>query len=132
MLATVNHALELVHESNDPGLHVEDLCRKIGCSERTLLRMFHGILEMGPKHYLLMRKLNLIRKELRRAAFDGRQVTEVMTHCGATEFGRIAGQYRDLFGELPSDTIRVAQNIKQRETGGGGARSEGDLAADVV
>lgn len=102
----VDAALQTLHDRDRINFRVNDLCDISGLSERTLLRSFHRIIGMGPKHYLLLRQLNLIRRALYEGANDERRVTDVLTDCGISELGRVSGQYKKLFGELPSQTLR--------------------------
>lgn len=87
---------------------VEDLADAAGVSTRTVLRAFHKILNMGPKRYLQLRQLNLIRQALQVPAKHA-TVTDIMSIAGVTELGRVAGQYKELFGELPSETMHATR-----------------------
>ena len=61
---------------------------------------------MGPKRYLLLRRLNLAQRTLRDAAPDATTVTDIATRYGFWQLGRFAVEYQSLFGELPSATLR--------------------------
>jgi AraC-like DNA-binding protein len=60
---------------------------------------------MGPKHYLLLRRMHLVRRALRENASAETTVTEVATRFGFWQFGRFAVEYKALFGESPSTTL---------------------------
>jgi AraC-like DNA-binding protein len=60
---------------------------------------------MSPKRYLLLRRMHLARRALRDGAPTATTVTEIATRYGFWQFGRFAGQYRSLYGELPSVTL---------------------------
>lgn len=88
----------------DP-LYITELCREVGVSERTLNVCCHEHLGMGAKHYLLLRRMHMVRRTLRESAPGAMTVTEAATRCGFWQFGRLAGEYRALFGESPSTTL---------------------------
>ena len=90
----------------DRPLYVSDLCSAIGVSERTLQYCCQEQLGMGPKRYLLLRRTRLARRALREADLITGTVTEIATRFGFWELGRFAVQYRFLFGESPSATLR--------------------------
>ena len=60
---------------------------------------------MGPKHYLLLRRMNLARWALRQSAPEAASVTEIATRYGFWQLGRFAVEYHTLFGESPSATL---------------------------
>jgi AraC-like DNA-binding protein len=91
-------------------LYTDDLCRSIGVTERTLQRAFQRILRMPPLRYLKLRQLNQVYAALCGADARGQLVTDVLTRHGVTELGRFAGEYRALFGEQPSQTMRRGRN----------------------
>lgn len=53
----------------------------------------------------MLRRMHLARRALRRAA-GGETVTDVATRYGFWQLGRFAVEYRALFGETPSATLR--------------------------
>jgi len=89
---------EKLHES----LYITEICRAIGISIRTLQICCQEELGMGPKRYLLVRRLHMARRALRAAAPDATTVTDIATRYGFWHLGRFAGEYRSLFGESPS------------------------------
>lgn len=60
---------------------------------------------MGPKHYLLLRRMQMVRRALRATTPAGTTVTDVAMRYGFWELGRFAAAYRAFFGELPSVTL---------------------------
>lgn len=92
-------------ENPDQALYIPELCAAIGVSDRTLRICCREQLGMGPKRYLLLRRMHLARRALRRSVPTATTVTEIATRYGFWQFGRFAGEYRSLFGELPSATL---------------------------
>jgi AraC-like DNA-binding protein len=88
---------------------VPDLASAAGVSERTLRAAFHDYCGIGPVQFLRLRTLNLVRDALRSSDPALTTVTEVATRFGVWELGRLARDYRLLFGEFPSQTLRRAQ-----------------------
>jgi AraC-like DNA-binding protein len=113
-LAQGQHAIvmrrfrRLVGENEEHPLYIPEICNAIGVSSRTLQACCHEHLGMGPKHYLLLRRMHLARRALREAAPDAESVTEIATRYGFWQLGRFAVEYQSLFGESPSATLRRA------------------------
>jgi AraC-like DNA-binding protein len=89
----------------DEPLYIPELCKEIGTSLRTLNACCQEHLGMGPKHYLLLRRMILFRRALRAGNPAETTVTETATRYGFWQFGRLAVEYRALFGEVPSATL---------------------------
>ena len=61
---------------------------------------------MGPIHYLLLRRMHLARRALLGADAQATTVTTIATDLGFWELGRFSVDYRMLFGESPSASLR--------------------------
>jgi AraC-like DNA-binding protein len=96
----------LIDERAEQPLYIPELCKAIGVSERTLRTCCEEHLGMGPKHYLLLRRMNLARQALLLATPAETNVTAIATDRGFWELGRFSVEYRALFGESPSETLR--------------------------
>ncbi len=85
------------------------LCRELGVSERTLEIHFQEALGTSPKNWSMHLALHQARRELQRRPPSRRLVTSVALDCGLRHLSRFSKSYRNLFGELPSETARQAQ-----------------------
>ncbi len=84
------------------------LCRAVGSSPRKLAYCFQDVLGMSPAHYLRLMRLNGVHRDLVRQARDGQAggtVQDIASRWGFWHMGAFAGQYRRLFGRLPSQTL---------------------------
>ena len=95
----------LADRSSEP-LYLSEICAAIGVSERTLRECCQDQLGMGPHRYLWLRRMHITRRVLRDAHPARTTVTEIATAHGFWELGRFAVEYRTLFDEPPSATLR--------------------------
>jgi AraC-like DNA-binding protein len=93
--------------SDDKAVYLPELCSRIGVSGRTLRLCCQEHLGMGPKRFLLLRRMHLARRALRKADANA-TVTDIATEFGFWELGRFAVEYKALFGESPSETLQLA------------------------
>jgi AraC-like DNA-binding protein len=105
--ALITHRFhKMVEENPDSALYVPEICAAIDVSPRTLLACCQEHLGMGPKRYLMLRRMSLVRRALRQATPGTTTVTNIASQYGSWEFGRFAGVYKSTFGETPSETLR--------------------------
>lgn len=78
----------------------------IGASSRSLRMACAEQLGVSPKQYMLLCRMRLVRRALRQADPDITRVTDIATEFGFWELGRFAVNYRHIFGEMPSATLR--------------------------
>ena len=97
---------------------VRDVCRASGASWRTLDYAFREHFGVGPKAHLQALRLNEVRRELR-AAGPGMRVLDVASRWGFMHPGQFAADYRKLFGELPSQTLRSSHRPARAVSPGG-------------
>ncbi len=91
-----------------------DICAALGVSERTFRTCCYEHLGMGPSRYIRLRRLQRIHRALKRADISGTSISDLALRYGVREPGRFAASYRDLFGELPSATMRRAADLTSR------------------
>jgi AraC-like DNA-binding protein len=96
----------VLEENPDRALHLPELCALIGVTERTFRRCCHEQLGIGPKRFLLLRRMHLARRALRDPDAAAPTVTSIAARFGFWDFGRFASTYKSLFGEAPSLTLR--------------------------
>jgi AraC-like DNA-binding protein len=97
---------EMLAANYDRPLYLAEICAAIGASERVLRISCMEHLGMGPVRYLWLRRMHLVRRALILAAPTAATVTEIATGNGFFELGRFAVEYRALFGEAPSGSLR--------------------------
>ena len=84
---------------------VKDLAQVAGCSPRTLRRVFNKRFGVGPKSYVLARRMTGARRELRDADPENTIIADIANRWGFWHMGQFAADYRLFFGELPSTTL---------------------------
>jgi AraC family ethanolamine operon transcriptional activator len=99
----VDRAREYALAHVDEPLSILDLCNHIGASRRKLQYCFQETLGINPVAYLRALRLNAVRRELR---LGTQGVQEVAARWGFWHLSRFASDYRTLFGETPSQTLR--------------------------
>ncbi|GGC79356.1 helix-turn-helix domain-containing protein [Chelatococcus reniformis] len=100
----VARARAFMHANLDQPLSIEAIAAAGGGSRRTLHRAFQQVLDETPYSYLQKLRLHRIRHELLSEAEASLTIAFIANRWGLSELGRLAGRYRDLFGELPSQT----------------------------
>jgi AraC-like DNA-binding protein len=96
-------------EAHEEGpVSLVDISRRIGTSGRTLRLACQEHLAVSPLRYVFLRRMRSARRALLQADPDILHVTDIATDHGFWELGRFAVNYRKLFGESPSATLRRA------------------------
>ena len=95
-----------LEENADRPIYLGELCAAAKASDRTLRLCCQEYLGVGPKRYLHLRRMHLAQRALLKATVDADSVTSIATQFGFWELGRFAVDYRTMFGEPPSTTLR--------------------------
>ncbi len=98
----VQLAQAYLQENQLESVSIEMLCRDLGVSRRTLQYSFNDLVGVNPVAFLRAHRLNGVRHMLK----STNSVTEAATSWGFWHFGHFSREYKKLFGELPSETIR--------------------------
>ena len=102
----VRRALDFIRANEGSPMSVRDLCREVRVSWRTLDYAFRERFGVTPKAYLKAVRLNGVRRDLRSSRSAAVTVAEVAGRWGFWHMGQMAADYRKLFDELPSQTLR--------------------------
>lgn len=102
----VKEVEQYLEENGDRAVHVSELCEKIKIRRRTLFRAFDDAIGRAPIDFLRAKRLSMAHLKLRQAEAGETSVAGIAGELGFLELGRFAQQYKDLFGERPSETLR--------------------------
>jgi AraC-like DNA-binding protein len=90
--------------------NVETLSRVAGASWATLLRAFKDEFGVSPKRYMKIRRLTAVREALLERG-DALRISDVANEWGFWHMGSFAADYREQFGELPSETRKRSRAV---------------------
>jgi len=83
-----------------------EICAALSVSDRLLRECCREQLRMGPSQYLSLRRMQQVHRALRSQNRETARVSEIAERYGIRDLGRFASDYRALYGELPSTTLR--------------------------
>lgn len=104
----VRRCERILQDNAEQPITVLDLCRALRCSRRTLQTSFQRVANVTPVEYLRSIRLNAVHRLLRTTGADELLIGDAACRWGFTHLGYFAREYRDLFGELPSQTPRLS------------------------
>lgn len=108
----VRKAREWIMDRMDEPLQVIDLCRELRVSRRALQVSFQAVVGTSPASYLRLMRLNGARRDLLGCEDGSLQIKDVVERWGFWHVSRFSGEYRQLFGELPSQTLRASSKLR--------------------
>ena len=83
-----------------------DLCRATGVGVRTVQRCFTKRFGVSVTSYLKAVRLDTAHRDLIAAHPSRDSVTTIALRNGCSHLGRFSSEYRERFGQLPSETLR--------------------------
>ena len=101
----LRRALDCIADHADEPIAVGEICAKTGIAWRTLERAFREEFGLGPKAYLNRFRLGRVRSALLRAPPKA-VIADCANEWGFWHMGQFAKDYKLMFGELPSQTLR--------------------------
>jgi len=102
----VREAEDYANSRPDQNVRMIDLCGATGVSERTLQYAFQTTLGISPMSYLRRRRLHEVRRMLKAADPASATVSAIACQAGFWHFSDFSQAYKELFDELPSETLR--------------------------
>jgi AraC family ethanolamine operon transcriptional activator len=92
-----------------PGL--ADLCAAAGVSQRWLHKCFMDVLGVSPYRYMRLARLSKARELLLARGSTPTLIKSISLSLGYRLSGRFAAEYRSIYGENPSDTLRRPRRV---------------------
>jgi AraC family ethanolamine operon transcriptional activator len=106
MIQSVSRKINEYMQSNPSKmLTVHRLCKIANVTERTLQHNFQTSFGISPKSYLKAMSLNRVRQDFLNGTAENSCVSDIANKWGFWHMGQFAGDYRRMFGELPSETL---------------------------
>ena len=106
----VRRAREYILDRIEEPLQISDICRDLGVSRRGLQYSFQEVLGINPIAFLRILRLNRARYDLVRIG-AALQVKDVIDRWGFWHPSRFSREYKQMFEELPSETLRRYQAV---------------------
>jgi AraC-like DNA-binding protein len=100
-------ALRYFEKAGRDPVYLIELCEATRVSERTLHYVFQRQFGISPMKFLKLRRLHLLRERLMTTTAEQVSVKKATLETGLWRLARYAQYYRELFGESPSETLRV-------------------------
>ena len=99
--------LEYVNSEPSEDMTAVQLCSLADCSQSTLEHAFRKRFGTTPKSYVKCVRLARLREDLLRSSrAEGTTIIELAGVYGFWHMGQLAADYRRIYGELPSDTLK--------------------------
>lgn len=103
----VKKAEEIAQSYIDKPLTLKQLCDALETSSSALAYGFQDIFDLSPMAYIKIQRLNGVRRALKKADPDTKTVMQLAYEWGFWSSGHFARDYQKMFGELPSETLRL-------------------------
>lgn len=107
----LQRACRLIQQHLDEDISIDAMVAAARVSRFTLFAAFREHLHSTPMNWQRSQRLDRVRERLL-AGTGQHSVSAVALDCGFTHLGRFASQYRERFGERPSDTLARARSMR--------------------
>ena len=103
----VKLVLDYLHSEPSEEITAVEMCKLANCSQSWLEHSFRKRFGVTPKKYVKFLRLSRLRESLLNPdKVEGRTVIELASTYGFWHMGQLAADYRNVYGELPSDTLK--------------------------
>lgn len=97
-------SLNFIEKSIDQPLKLKDIYSYLDTSERNLRYIYSDLAELTPMKFIKYLKLNKVRKDLINTP-EKSNIKLIASRWGFNHSGQFAADYKELFGEFPSETV---------------------------
>ena len=105
-MQVMRRAREYIFEHIEEPVQICEICKAVGVSRRMLQQSFQETVNVNPVAYLRLLRLNGVRRDLQRSHDASAQVQDVAARWGFWHLSRFSNEYRQMYNERPSDTLR--------------------------
>lgn len=105
-LQVVQRTIAFMRAHMQQDIDVQQLCNAVGVSRRGLQYVFEEFLQTTPMAYWRALRLNEARRIIK--AQSGCSITDLAYEWGFASASHFTQHYKNLFGELPSQTLKAA------------------------
>ncbi len=112
-LQLVQQAEQYMMAHLDDALSIDTLCSVLYVSRRTLHNAFREVVGVGPMTYLKIQRMKHVHHQLEQAHPLATTVFDTAYQCGFWHMGHFSRDYKQMFGELPSDTLKREPVLNQ-------------------
>ena len=106
-IRNMSKARDFIDANLNAPITVQSIAREAGVSLRTLETAFRETFDLSIVHYIKLRRLNAVRHELLVSKDPEIRIKDVARGNGLFHQGQFAGDYRTLFFESPSQTLKL-------------------------
>jgi len=96
--------IDFIHGNLSEITSIYQICHNTNIPERTLRRLINKKYDLSPKTYLNKLRLNEVRKNLK-SNTENYNIFQVASEFNFWHMGQFTRDYKQLFGELPSETL---------------------------
>jgi AraC-like DNA-binding protein len=103
----VERVRHFIHDHLAESLTLADLCHHAHLQARSLEYGFRDLVGLSPFKYIKMLRLGAVRRRLQTSSASQLSVSEAALDCGFSHLSQFAADYKRMFLESPSATIRA-------------------------
>lgn len=107
-METLGRALEFIEQRQSLAVRPIEIAEAVGVSRRTLEYAFQDSFDMSPAAYLKALRLKGLNQQLLKGNSGDASIARLCAVFGFRHPSQAAADYRDMFAELPSATLRRA------------------------
>ena len=108
-----NETVAFLDEKSIECPRVDDLCSALNFKRRSLEYAFHEHFHISPARFMKVYRLNRVRKILLQIE-ELTNIASVANEWGFWHMGKFSADYKQLFGELPSQTPKLLSPLAQK------------------
>lgn len=102
----IKQADDYMHANLQKSITLMDLCKALNTSKRPLNYGFHEVFGLSPMAYLKALRLKSVRRQLQIADPTTTVINNIAHQFGFWSLGHFSRDYKKMFGESPSETLR--------------------------